>query len=352
MSDARLTRDARRAVHGASPRRCRTRLRRLPVAWAFLATVGAWADHHCPDDRPYPRGSTACDSCDWRATLESYRGGDLSTVRESRLFEHQLQVSVFCDAGRPVDVEDVFAKLDAVEAEFDRLFGRTLDHGDGEGQVLEVVVGICDVNEDVDDCAMHTLCRNEWGRRCAVNWGESHRNTPTGHTAFVPWLAEGVFWWVDGNRYANLQHEFGHLMDFTYLRPDAQRGPDTDWWVEGLPHYLQWRQLRDQLSWDRGNDDATILDVLTHRPNTSEYYDGMRVFAFLAEHDPWMIERAAAVVRNGVYASPERHLYWHDFLGHIAWRHQRGWEYWISVESEGNAAAQTMLPGFVDGAAR
>ena len=287
----------------------------------------ASADHHCPDERPYPRGSTACDSCDWRTTLESYRTGDLSTIRESRLFDHQLQVSVFCDAGRPVDVEDVFAKLDAVEMEFDRLFGRTMDSGDGEGHVLEVVVGICDMKGDIDDCAMFTLCSNEWGRRCAVTAGQTHRNTPTGHTAFVPWLAEGNFWWIEGNRYANLQHEMAHLMDITYLKVDKGRGPDTKWWVEGLAQYVQWRQLGDYLSWSRGNDDATMLDVLTHRPNTSEYYDGMRMFAFLDEHDPWMIERAAAVVRNGVYTLPERHLYWHDFLGHIAWRHQRGWEY-------------------------
>ena len=331
------------------------------VALTALWAVPADADH-CPDETPFHRGDV-CASCDWQEVVRQYQADELSTTRPSRLFDHEIRVSVFCDANRPVDIEDVFEKLAATEAEFDATFGRAIDPIDGinpgEGidaeaspHVLEVVVGICDYDygAGVDDCTMYMLCTEEWGWRCSPGSGQAFRNTPNDatHTAFVPYFPEGSFWWTEGNRYGNLQHEFTHLLDYTYLRVDNGRGPDTRWWVEGLAQYIQWRQLNDRLSWNRGNDEATLLGVLTNHQETNEYYDGMRVFAYLTENAPWLLERAANAVRTGVYVSPDQHLDWHNLLGYAAWWHQRQWADWIERRTGDVAPSATVtseLPG-------
>lgn len=310
-------------------------LKNLSFVLVLLPAISAATDH-CPAERPFHRGDNACDSCDWRELAEQYRAGKLSTTRESRLFDHQIRVSTFCDMDRPVDIEDVFMKLDAVEEEFSMLFGRSINRSDGlnrEGRplVLEVVVGICDYGDGVDDCSMYMLCSQALDLGgCDPSTGQAYRNSPNEatHIAFVPYLPYGEFWWIWGNRYGNLQHEFTHLLDFSYVRVDDRRGPDTDWWVEGLAQYVQWKQLNDRLSWDRGNDRASMLEVFTHRRNTTDYYDGMRVFAYLSDNAPWLLERAANALRVGVYDSPALHLEWHDWIGYVSWRHQRSWTDW------------------------
>ena len=213
-------------------------LRAIVVASVLLFSV-FWQSialgDHCPADRPYHRGGNACDSCDWKEVIEQYKTGELSTTRSSRLFDHEIRVSVLCDVNRPVDVDDVFTKLDETEMELLELFGRLLDRSQGvvtadDGEtvtpkVLEVVVGICDYGDGVDDCVMWTLCAYEWGWNCGVASGQAWPNTPNDatHTAFVPQLPDGVYWWNDENIYKNLQHEFTHLLDFTYLRPTLDR---------------------------------------------------------------------------------------------------------------------------------
>ena len=313
-----------------------------------LSINPVYADH-CPADRPHHRGTDACDSCDAQEVRRQYDEGELSTTRESRLFDHEVRVSVYCDANRPIDVDDVFMKIDATEEKFYDLFRRVIDLEDGlvlsedsedpmneesgTPKLLEVVIGICDYDEEagLDDCAMYPLCTSKFGSSCNVVNGQAFRNSPgeATHITYVPYLPEGNYYWVEGNRYSNLLHEFTHLMDYAYFRVAGPRDPDTRWWVEGLAQYVQWLQLHDQISWDRGNDEATILDVLTSRSHTSDYYDGLRIFAYLAENSPWLMERAAISMRAGVYTSPETHLDWHSLLGYIAWRHQPHWFEWI-----------------------
>ena len=325
----------------------------------------ALADHSCPDEeRPYPRGGSACDSCDWESELERYREGELSTTRASTVFDHDIRVTVFCDGGRPVDVDDVFSNLAAAETVFGELLGRAVDREDGVDRpddpeedavphALEIVIGICDVGDGVDDCAMYELCRSGIGDGCDPVSGQAFRDTVaangSAHTAFVPWLPEEAFWWVEGNRYGNLQHEFAHLLDFQYIRKHSRRGANTNWWVEGLAQYVQWSILEDDLSWDRGNGSATMLDVFTYARNVRDYYDGMRMFAFLAEYDAWLLEKLAEIVKSGVYDSPERHLYWHDNTGLAAWRHQRSWEYWNSTMQDERNERVMVEPGFTTG---
>ena len=259
--------------------------------------------------------ANACDSCDWREVLRQYNAGELSTTRSSRLLDHEIRVSVLCDANRPVDVDDVFQKIVETETEFVELFGILQDPRQGavpndevDTTILEVVVGICDYGGGIDDCVMYTLCAEDWGwGGCGVSTGKALSNTPREamHTAFVPQLPEGEYWWNDSNIYKNLQHEYTHLLDYTYIRVNTDRGVNTDWWVEGLPQFIQWRILKDDLSWHRGNNNATMLDVFMHRANTRDYYDGMRMFAYLSENSTWLLEGIRTLMQSGVYTSAE-----------------------------------------------
>lgn len=141
-----------------------------------LAVLPALADDHsCPTERPYPRGESACDSCEADDLLRRYRLGELSETRASAVFDHRIKVAVFCDANRAVDADDVFARVDGTDAEFLSLLGRSLNRSDGRRSgrplVLEVVVGICDTDDGVDDCAMNRLCYSKGWRGCDVSTG-------------------------------------------------------------------------------------------------------------------------------------------------------------------------------------
>lgn len=198
------------------------------------------------------------------------------------------------------------------------LVGRSVDREDGltegEPRTLNVVVGICDVGDGVDDCAMRELCVAEGWYGCDLGRGIAYRDALEGHWLFTPWLPEGRVWWNDTNRYGSLHHEHTDLLDFTYTRPERRDGPDSLWWVEGLPQYIQSLVLAETVSWRRGDYDATLLDVFTYQDNASEYYEGMRVFAYLAERDPWTLEDGRRdEVRHLRGARPAP--YWHDLLG-------------------------------------
>ena len=316
-------------------------MRYLLVVCAFFGAFPAFADDHsCPADRPYPRGSAGCDSCDAADLVDRYNRGELTETRASTVFDHKVSVTVFCDDNRPVNVEDVFAQISRAENEFMALLGRSIDRADGfrdsgRPRVQEVVVGICDTawTWGGDDCAMHKLCVDEEWVGCDIGPGRAHRGDDVwDNKAWIPWLPDGRSFWVEGNRYSNLHHEYAHMLDFTYVRQDWRLASNTYWWSEGMPQYIQMVLLGETESWRRSNYDASLLDVFTFRADP--YYDGMRVFAYLREHDPWTLERIADVVKSGVYAATERHQYWHDLLGHTSWRHQRAWEWWNSVKEE------------------
>lgn len=296
-----------------------------------------------------PLLANADNSCDSAELIRQYDAGELSITRDSTLFQHKIRVTRFCDAGRPVDIEDLFAQIDATETKFHELFGRSISFGDGKDQddvplILEVLIGICEVDDGAVDCAIGDFCSVKLGwtsdRICQDFAGRSYnrpRNDNTrephtaAHLAVVPWLAEGKPVWVKTNRYGNLHHEYTHLLDFTYIRVEAgygHHGWDSWWWVEGLAQYIQWKILGDDISWIRGNDKATLIGSMTGQEGTRTYYDGMRVIAYLAEHAPWQLERAAFALRSGVYSTAGSHLEWHDWIGHVAWRHQHAFENW------------------------
>lgn len=280
----------------------------------------------CPDERPYPRGTTACDSCPWKETLASYQAGELSTLRDSEVFNHTIRVSVVCDVDRRVDVNDVFEKVTETELMFKDVFGDSITEDNGDDVMLEVLTGICDYYDEIDDCNLYPVCREGGvGYGCDPHSGQSFADSGgvATHAAIVPWLPEGTYWWVRGNRYGNLQHEFTHLLDYTYMRTDNQRGTDLDWWVEGMPQFIQWKILKDQLSWDRGNDDARLKDIFTHRSNTRDYYDGMRVFAYLHRHAPYWLEVLAGDVQQGIYRNADSKLAWRGLLGNLSSRHEQ-----------------------------
>ncbi len=306
----------------------------LVLVITVLAPFSSSDDHSCPDDRPYPRGRSACDSCPWQETLDKYQAGELSTIRKSEVFDHSISVSVVCDENRTVDVDDVFEKLDETERLFYDIFKSAIGLDDGNDSTLEVITGICDVSGAVDDCVMYTVCQEtEIGSTCDVSSGLSFANSDgvATHTTYVPYLPEGAFWWIEGNRYGNLQHEFTHLLDYTYLRVDTQRGTDLDWWVEGLPQFIQWKILNDRLSWDRGNDSARLLEIFTHRWNTNDYYDGMRVFAYLHSYAPYWLDVLAGDVKAGIYSDANSHLAWHYVLGFISSRHESSYREFIEL---------------------
>ncbi len=310
----------------------------LASATVLAFSMSIYADNHsCPDERPHPRGVDACDSCPWEDVLADYKAGELSTIRESEVFDHDIRVSVVCDVNRTVDVDDVYEKIAVAEQKFDEIFGSVLSRDDGLGRanrpkILEIVTGICDYGGGIDDCVLYTVCRDVTGGSCSVSNGIAYFNSGgvASHIAFVPYLPEGKFWWVDGNRYGNLQHEFAHLLDFTYFRIDGQSGKDLDWWIEGMPQLIQWEILNDQLSWGRGNDRARLLDIFTHRWNTNNYYDGMRVLAYFKERAPWLVQAVASEIRSGIYTHSDLHLSWHTLMGHIAARHQYDYEGYTS----------------------
>lgn len=308
------------------------------VTICALAYVAVASDHECPADRPYPRGSDACDSCPWEETLALYKSGELSETRKSQVFDHHIRVSVVCDVDRPVDVDDVFSKVEETERTVERLFPGSIERLDGlnqegEPKILEVVTGICDYGGSVDDCVMYTVCASGPRRGCDVSSGQAFANADDNstHITFVPWLAENDWWWTPGNRYGNLQHEFTHLLDYTYFRVHGERGHDLSWWVEGFPQFIQNQILNDSLSWRRGNDSAYLLGIFTHRDNTSDYYDGMRVVWYLSERAPWLMHGIAAGIREGIYRGPRSHLAWHDLMGYIAARHQDDYEQYITT---------------------
>lgn len=305
-------------------------------AMLLVETVSA-DNGSCPEARPYPRGTSACDSCPWEETLADYEAGELSTIRESDVFEHSIRVSVVCDVDRPVNIDDVYEKISETEQMFYEFLEPVIHIEDGNEVMLEVITGICDYGGGIDDCVMYTVCREGGiGSGCDVSSGQAFANSGgvATHTTFVPFLPEGTFWWIEGNRYGNLQHEFTHLLDYTYLRVDAQRGTDLDWWVEGLPQFIQWKILNDRLSWDRGNDNARLLEIFTHRWNTNDYYDGMRVFAFLHSNTPYWLQILASDVRDGIYRSAESHLAWYTLLGYISSRHEDSYRQFVEFQTE------------------
>ena len=168
-----------------------------------------------------PLLANAENSCDSAELIRQYDAGELSTTRDSTLFDHQIRVTRFCDEGRPIDIEDVFAQIDATETTFHDLFGRSIILTDGTDRngsplTLEVLVGICERDGDEVDCAIGDFCSVRLGwtsdRICQDFGGRSYpnaRNAVTNrphsaaHLAVVPWLAEGESMWVVTNRYAN-----------------------------------------------------------------------------------------------------------------------------------------------------
>ena len=173
---------------------------------------------------------------------------------------------------------------------------------------------------------MYLLCRNVGLPGCELVTGISYRDSDIGPVSFVPWLPDGITWWSPTSRYGNLHHEWVHLLDYTYLRRETYKGPDLEWWVDGLPQYIQAVVLRESESWRRANFKARLLDVFTGQYNADPYYDGMRVFAFLREHDHWTLARLANSVKYGIYGSAGRHYYWHDLLGQTAWWWEIPWQ--------------------------
>lgn len=296
----------------------------LTVAALLVAQVAHSDSHACSAERPYPRGVSACDRCPWEETLAAYQSGSLSTVRKSKIFNHVLRVSVVCDVGRPVDIEDLYEKIHATERVFESVLGKTIRKEDGIGVVLEVISGVCDVDDEMDDCVAYTVCREGGvGYGCDVSSGQSfmHSGGVATHAAIVPYLPKDTWWWIPSNRYANLQHEFSHILDYTYFKNYREREKDTNWWVEGLPQYMQSKVLKDQLSWDRGNDEAGLQEIFDHSSNTSDYYDGMRVFAFLDTYHPHLLDVLARQVQAGVYRDSSSHQVWQSLLQEIAKRH-------------------------------
>ncbi|MCY4095565.1 MAG: hypothetical protein OXG05_10635 [Gammaproteobacteria bacterium] len=327
----------------------------MKIAVILLLLVSPYAladDDYCPDGT-YRRGDT-CDSCPWAETLARYRNGELSTTRKSQVFEHSIRVSVACDTNRPVDVDDVFEKLAVTERTFDEFLGFAIRRNDGEEFILEIITGICDYEEGgessaelTDDCNMYEICKYLGGGNCGLTTGRAfaYLANEFTHTAFVPFSREGVYWWVEGNRYGNLQHEFAHLLDYTYFR-DTESGTDLDWWVEGMPQFIQWKILNDRASWDRGNDEAHLLEIFTHRWNTNNYYDGMRVFAYLNTFAPHWLEWLATDVRNGIYRDADTHLDWHRKLGNIAWLHEFGYRDYVTRGSDTTRMRTHVSDGF------
>lgn len=326
-----------------------------------LLALTTFADEHsCPDERPYPRGGDACDSCPWEETLAQYQAGELSETRESEVFGHQIRVSIVCDVNRPVDIEDVYTKIGEVERNFDELFGPAIIRKDsidedGNPKVLEVVTGICDYEDGVDDCVMYAVCESGPRLGCGVSSGQAFANASdtSTHITFVPYFREGRYWWVRGNRYGNLQHEYAHLLDYTFFRQHSERGNDLNWWREGFPQFAQNQILDDDLSWQRGNDGVHLLEIFTHRYNTSDYYDGMRVMWYLAENAPWQLQNIASEIRSGIYDTPDSHLSWHFLMGFIAARHQDQFDRYLEVRQQRTNASfpiggRANWPGLVD----
>ena len=314
----------------------------VTLALLPLLCTSVFADNHdvCPEGT-YPRGNT-CDSCPWEDTFEKYKNGELSITRNSEVFEHAIRVSVACDANRPIDVDDVFEKIEQTERVFRDVFGSAIQHGDGEGFVLEIITGICDYEEgghlstDVtDDCNMYELCNQLGGNGCSVTSGQAFARLQGehSHTAFVPYFKEGKYWWVEGNRYANLQHEFTHLLDFTYLRGD-DRGTEVNWWIEGLPQFIQWKILNDELSWNRGNDEAHVLEIFMDRWNVSNYYDGMRIIALLERYSPSLLGEIAKEIRDGVYSTNDSHLAWVYLLAYTSLRYEDAYRDFVEDEED------------------
>ena len=327
----------------------------VSIAFLYLAH-STLADHQsCPDDRPYARGHNACDSCPWEETLKKYKAGELSTTRSSTVFRHNIRVSVVCDRNRPIDVDDVFEKIAEVEQFVFDLFDEIINIEDGINNTLEVIAGICDYNGGlsgggIDDCNMYEVCRLAGvGGGCnSLPTGKAffNRGNNATHTAFIPWLPENEWWWSRENRYGNLQHEFTHLLDYTYFRRDNKRGADSNWWVEGLAQFVQWRTLEnDMVSWRRGNDRATMLDVFMHRGNSSDYYDGMRMFSFMAQVAPWMLKAIADNMRSGIYRSADSHLSWQKLLGYMASRYQDVHSQYVKEVSRVSAETSTVDEG-------
>ena len=306
-----------------------TAIRMLMVGFLVLTATAILADNHsCQLDRPYPRGWDACDSCPWEETLAEYRAGNLSEVRKSKVFDHQIRVSVVCDRNRPVDVEDVYDKVEETERMFMDVFGDVVEREDGDGILLEVIVGICDYYDLVDDCNMYEVCNIGLDRpECNPAFGQTFANSGglADHVAFVPYFEEGTFWWTDGNRYGNLQWGMAHLLDYTYILSPSQRGSDTEWWVHGMPQFIQWKILNDSLSWNRGNNNIGMLEGFTDRWNTMNKYDSMRVIAYLNSLAPSLLEEIIKDMRNGIISDAESQLYWH----YVAFLHERSYKEFV-----------------------
>ena len=317
----------------------------LLFGFLALTTTILANNHSCPADRPYPRGNDACDSCPWKETIAEYQAGNLSEIRDSKVLNHQIRVSVVCDVNRSVDIEDVFDKVDETEWVFNGVFGDFVEHDDGDGVLLEVIVGICDYYGLVDDCNMYEVCNTALDRLgCEPDLGQSFANMDglVDHVAFIPYAEEGKYHYIEGNRWVNLHHEVAHLLDYTYIRRDNERRTDSDWWVEGMAQFVQWKILNDSLSWNRGNNNAQMMEIFAHRENTRDYYDGLRIIAYLDSFAPNLLEEVVKDLRNGIYKDRKSRSKWRSLISYIASSHEASYRKF--VDSVGNTVEQKSGP--------
>lgn len=182
-----------------------------------------------------------------------------------------------------------------------------------------------------------------WNRgKAIVQTVEAARKTSTSGrdeherhmVAFVPVSPPGSYEWVPHDPYVNLQHEFVHLLDYTYFRRDFWREPDIGWWIEGLPQYIQWQVLGESTSWKRGNDRATLEQILRgNATNISHYYDGMRAIAFLHTQAPSTLIQLATDIQEGVYRSRATHRWWQQLLTIVAAQNEEAYRQFIDDKS-------------------
>ena len=301
----------------------------------------------------------AQDVCDYDALKAKYDAGELSETRDSLQFNHRIKVTRFCEKNRIIDIEDVFAKIHATERMFVGMFGSVLHRNrlrfgqkpQQDAPFYEVILGRCaqTPQDAINDCPMQKLCEEyEAANRlngCGVRNGRSFIAWPPvletrPALAFVPTTEAGIWTWVEGNRYRNLQHEITHILNGRYIYDSAERGfleridksrlrfsADYHWWNEGLAQYVQWEQLGDKLSWERSGNKSLIATV-TGRSDASEYYDGLRVMGFLHEQVPWLLEYLARQLQAGIYSNPQAHLDWHNTLGWVASWYEADFAYW------------------------
>ena len=133
--------------------------------------------------------------------------------------------------------------------------------------------------------------------------------------------------------YINLQHEFVHLLDYIYFRSDFRRGADIGWWIEGLPQYIQWQALGESISWDRGNDWATLYQIFRgDTASVSYYYDGMRAIAFLHQHAPNTLIQLATDIHEGVDRDRNSRRWWQRLLSIVAAQNEDAYQDFLAKQ--------------------